>query len=313
MNRSRLLAWFTWLTVPCMILALWVLGRTAIRADLERQRAIQDSQREERVSLALWRLDAFLAPIIAREAARPYAYYRGPAGMVGTEPPSADYVAFRFHWPREVGGNDSEASPRPDPRFAKLRERSSWESLRERLPSTEIPRDISQLATNQGDPRGSGASFENSLYVGNQIDPAKPKSGNPVDDDLNQRNRGYQSQTAQQIRQQREAPQDPSSQRQIAPPEVVATEGLCLPLWLDDALLLARRTEFGDELAIQGCQLRWQLLRNDLLHEIEDLFPDADLLPIRDGSLPSHRTLAGIPVRLDVAGNAAAEIGRAHV
>src|SRR5688572_5508096 len=47
----------------------------ALRVDRERTAARAEAELEQRVSLALWRMDTKLAPLIAEEVARPYAYY----------------------------------------------------------------------------------------------------------------------------------------------------------------------------------------------------------------------------------------------
>jgi signal transduction histidine kinase len=47
----------------------------ALRVDRERSAARAEAELEQRVSLALWRMDTKLAPLIAEEAARPHLYY----------------------------------------------------------------------------------------------------------------------------------------------------------------------------------------------------------------------------------------------
>jgi signal transduction histidine kinase len=70
----------------------------ALRADRERTTARAEADLEQRVSLALWRMDTKLAPLIAEESARPHFYY---------EP------AITVEAPRSKGGPDVEqvASP----------------------------------------------------------------------------------------------------------------------------------------------------------------------------------------------------------
>jgi hypothetical protein len=48
----------------------------ALRLEKAEQVARADAKHQEKIRLALWRMDATVAPILAREAARPYFEYR---------------------------------------------------------------------------------------------------------------------------------------------------------------------------------------------------------------------------------------------
>src|SRR5437899_3101213 len=56
----------------------------------------------------------------------------------------------------------------------------------------------------------------------------------------------------------------------------------------------------ADKTSLQGCWIDWDLLRGNLLSEIADLLPQADL-KLLDHPLESEQTrmLAAVPVRLD--------------
>src|SRR5688572_32534347 len=75
MNRS----WKTWLVFAvCALLIVGVMaGVTAIALGLDRSQAEARAQAEleEKVRLALWRMDSILAPLIVQESARPYFSY----------------------------------------------------------------------------------------------------------------------------------------------------------------------------------------------------------------------------------------------
>ena len=76
-------------------------------------------------------------------------------------------------------------------------------------------------------------------------------------------------------------------------------EGLMKPLWLEHMLILSRRVSVNNKDYVQGCLLDWPGIRKDLLDNIRDLLPQADLAPVTDGQTDVHgRTLAGLPVRL---------------
>src|SRR5262245_7221453 len=89
--------WQVWLLFAACVLAafagmVWVT-RQALEADRRRRAAEAEADLEQRVSLALWRMDTELAPIIAAEVIRPPADFR-PAGIVPTSPPQ--YVLLQF-------------------------------------------------------------------------------------------------------------------------------------------------------------------------------------------------------------------------
>lgn len=72
--------WQVWLVfILCVVAAaagmLW-LTRQALRADELRRTAEAETELEQRVSLALWRMDTELAPLVAEEVIRPPSAYR---------------------------------------------------------------------------------------------------------------------------------------------------------------------------------------------------------------------------------------------
>lgn len=79
-----------------------------------------------------------------------------------------------------------------------------------------------------------------------------------------------------------------------------------VPLWLEgpDGVLLCygRRVHGSGESVVQGFLADWPRLRVALLALVEDLLPNADLVPLTDPEEPPDdegRTLASIPVRLE--------------
>jgi signal transduction histidine kinase len=71
--------WQVWLAFALcsgvLIAAMGWLTAHAVRVDRERSVARAETELEQRVSLALWRMDTKLAPLIAEEIARPHAFY----------------------------------------------------------------------------------------------------------------------------------------------------------------------------------------------------------------------------------------------
>jgi signal transduction histidine kinase len=88
------------------------------------------------------------------------------------------------------------------------------------------------------------------------------------------------------------------SQSKSTPPEEVK-EGVARPLWIGDALLLARRVSVGRREYIQGCWLDWPAIRDWLAADVADLLPGAQLLPVGADEIdPAARRLAALPVHL---------------
>ena len=94
-------------------------------------------------------------------------------------------------------------------------------------------------------------------------------------------------------------------------PQTLSAE-IMRPLWLPgnqlkgqtsaDTLVLARRVRVDSTDWLQACWLDWPLIKKQLLTSIEDLLPEADVIPATDSTMQPHR-LATLPLML-VPGNA---------
>jgi hypothetical protein len=71
--------WHIWLLFGiCLVVLLTAMGwvsLTAVRLDLAQEKAAQTAEVEERVRLALWRMDSALVPLMVEENTRPYYVY----------------------------------------------------------------------------------------------------------------------------------------------------------------------------------------------------------------------------------------------
>ncbi|MBL7076133.1 MAG: HAMP domain-containing histidine kinase [Kiritimatiellae bacterium] len=90
---------------------------------------------------------------------------------------------------------------------------------------------------------------------------------------------------------------------QVAPPtgnrDSVLEEGIMRPAWVNDLLILGRNVRVADQHYIQGAWLNWDHVKTDLLGEIHDILPSADLVPIATpGDEDTFRMLAVLPARL---------------
>jgi signal transduction histidine kinase len=97
--------WQVWLVFVVCVLggaaAMAWLTQQALRTDELRRAAEAERELEQRVSLALWRMDTVLAPIIAEEVIRPPSAFRPRADIAANSPP------------QPIGGQQQEAVQRP--------------------------------------------------------------------------------------------------------------------------------------------------------------------------------------------------------
>jgi hypothetical protein len=94
--------WQVWLVFAVCVLgaagAMAWLTRQAVDADHARRAAQAEAELEQRVSLAVWRMDTELAPIIAEEVIRPPVAFR-PTNIGEVKPPR--YVLLQFEARRQ--------------------------------------------------------------------------------------------------------------------------------------------------------------------------------------------------------------------
>jgi signal transduction histidine kinase len=323
--------WQVWLAFALCVagaaIAMAWLTRQALDADRLRRLAEAEAELEQRVSLALWRMDTELAPLVAQEVIRAPSDYRQPLPLRETKPP---YVLLHF----EAGFDGRCYSPQ-EPAKSTLDQLASdldVPKLLAELPDTPLPTirlanveptaNPAALSDYEENPFSSGEQF----FEGNRAfksavskEPPEPmpqvrgKDGNPVGKggkvskaaDFEQRGERYQAAARQSLinTQQQGASAyqmphaaDGASGGVEAPIEQV---GVSRPLWIGERLLLARRVGFNGETFVQGCWLDWHEIKRRLLAEAAGLLPDADLVPVYDASTTDPgRMLAGLPVRL---------------
>ncbi len=212
----------------------------------------------------------------------------------------------------------------PVARLAKLRDLVTREDLLASLPKEEAPvrvalnlSDEIRTALNLAD-----ATDQNRSRADNRVDgqPAPPPGEQSV---LSQFSQGlydqYEAQTQQQIVKgqiERMARNDsiynaPNTyqgnnpiiaQKRMKEAIVIPSgygEGVMVPLWVGDILLLARRVSVTERKFIQGCWLDWKATKAWMFDLVRDLLPDADLEPVRSSpDEGDERMLAALPVRL---------------
>ncbi|HEX3600525.1 MAG TPA: HAMP domain-containing sensor histidine kinase [Lacipirellulaceae bacterium] len=309
--------WQVWLVFAVCVLgaagAMAWLTRQAVEADRARREAHAEAEQEQRVSLAVWRMDTELAPIIADEVIRPAAAFHALATTTVTPPA---YVLLQF----QVAANGRWQSPQSPsargdqlPQLVELARAIKFEQLAAELPNTPLPTvdDVTrnQIAMNTQKPTDQEQTESNFQFVEGNRANAPPKSADDLSQkvpsslpqkgskeaDFQQRSKRYQSAAEQNFVNANQAA--PGAAEQI---------GVSRPIWIGDRLLLARRLTRGGATVVQGSWLDWPKLKAHLLDEATDLLPKAELVPVvGDGSGDPSRMLAGLPVRLVVEESAA--------
>jgi signal transduction histidine kinase len=328
--------WQVWLLFAACVLGAFSgmawLTRQALEADARRRSAEAEAGLEQRVSLALWRMDTELAPIIAAEVIRPPGEYR-PMRSAASDPPP--YVLLQFETtPKGVWLSPQVAGKRSKD-SARLAELSKAVNLREliaELPSAPLPTvaDANRgLIAANAPPANANleGQNQNQYFEGNrsnlpQQQEIAVQQPAPTQQAANQsanfdrqadfqlRGKRYQDAAQQSLANSMRGisgenglNQNPFGEGESQKPLSVAPEqvGVSRPVWVGDRLLLARRVGRGGQTIVQGSWLDWPRLKLRLLDEATELLPKADLAPVNgDGAADPSRMLAGLPVRLVV-------------
>jgi len=323
--------WQIWLLFAlCLSVVLaamaWV-SLTALRLDCAEAQAQRRAALEEDVRLALWRMDSALTPLVARESARPYFTYSAfyPAERTYTrmfaeiEPgevlmPSPmlteefKYILLHFQFEpdgllsspqvptsnmrdlAEEGYTTPEKIQTAARLLGELAHRVDRDKLLALLPTPEprphVASAVSRrmVAARRGDYQSPQGQFQRNTLESQARIQSYQKAASP-------KARGGKMNMPQmdQILDERRFGTDVEG-----PVEMV--EGVLYPVWCDEALLLVRRVSVNGKEYIQGCRLDWPKVREWLLGEVAELFPNADLRPAATAGI--MRRLAALPVEL---------------
>ncbi len=330
MKPTRVWALFALCLVAALAAMAW---STVIVLRLERTERAARAQAilEENARLALWRMDSRLTLFLAQESARPYFHYSA------FYPASGAYTSM--YMPRQ-GGEPLLPSPllRETPPEVVLHFQMAPGRL---LSSPQIPRGLertlavrlhytkaSKLAESERRLGQISSVLEDPSFHEQVVlearaapppaavvpPPEAPAEAMPSQKLKNVRE--YEMRQESYSRLNKSVSQDaaPAVSRHLSyakPVEIL--EGAMTPLWIGEALLLARRVRVGEASYVQGCRVDWESLRSELLASIADLLPEARLMPAgRIVPAPDHaprrsvpsaepdpeRRLASLPVRL---------------
>ncbi|HMC27590.1 MAG TPA: HAMP domain-containing sensor histidine kinase [Verrucomicrobiae bacterium] len=314
----------TWLLFGgCLLILLagmaWATW-TALRLDRAHAQAQQKADFEEKVRLALWRMDSTLAPLIVQESSRPYFTYNSfyaaeraynrmfgelKKGEVLVPSPLLTETSTNVLLHFQLGPNAEFTSPqvpasgeRELGRYLTPQQFASASARLVELRKLVQPHDLfARCAITLSPPTSAVAVAEqlptqgNNLAVNSYYAPATQIEQQQVL--RNNAEMQARSQTFQQAASWNGKGAQPSKI------DSNVAEGTVKPIWLGDALVLARRVMVNGQSYIQGCWLNWNAIRQSLLNSVQDLLPGADLLPAKGGQPESQaELLAALPLRL---------------
>jgi len=300
---------------------------TALRLEKGQNAASRRAALEEKVRLALWRMDSALTPLIARESARPYFVYtafypaersytrmfaeirRGdvllPSPLLTEESP---YILLHF----QIGPDGRMTSPRapagnmrdlaeaayvaPDRIDAASRRLSTLnDMLRREDVLSVLPPEPPVRPLLRAQP---AAVVE---VVAQKKGPAQQIARNYIE--IRARyNAQFENNELVQSRPNipgKAFGQPGESQWDMPGISGGTAEGVLRPLWVNGSLFLMRRVTVRGREYVQGSWLDWPALRDWLLGSIRDLLPNARLVGVVPGKGGEQsRMLTALPIRL---------------
>lgn len=283
----------------------WVTAE-AVRLERETVRARAEAAFEERVRLALWRMDSYLAPILAEESSRPHFHYSPfyPAedaytrywneilpGEVLVPSPLLTYRAPHVKLHFELTPEGKLRSPRaPEGNMRDNAEANDYLGTDEITRNNVALRELGGMVPAEELRRRAAAERLTQIIAERRTQTVAPPPA-VASASRRQMAQSYQEYSARilsnvgQVERQRKNPNLPV--RSAAAPAV--SQGGFVPLWIGprrDNLVLVRRAERGKKRYVQGVWLDWPHLRGELLSLVRDLFPSAELRPGSLGDRP---------------------------
>jgi len=333
-RHRRWIGWAVYLVSVVIVLDVlgfvtWTMLKFE-RADLE---AAAESDLQERVRLALWRMDSFMAPLIAQESARPYFHYRAfyPAERAYTrmweEVRPGDVLVpspllltsgmggatgglIRLRFQIEPGGEVT--SPQvPEGNMLDLAEsklglatqvaraEELLGELRVLVASSPSLTGTRTVAGLQPSTTGLPSRFAVNLKTGQEFDERRRTLG--LADDAADKNSKAQKAPRQQA--------EPLARTKtpVAPGSDISI-GNFRPVWVKGGpehpgleLMFLRKVTLDGKSFRQGIWIDWPMLRKLMLTRALDLLPDARLEPIETVASDDSETswmLASLPARL---------------
>ncbi len=281
MSRRQVLPLFALCAAALVGIVGW-LTLTVRRLDEAERRGRREAAREEKVRLALWRMESQLAPIVARESVQPPEAYRPTAA-----PPSSPYVRLRFQWDDAGRASAPAVGASIDRATVEARLSSEWVVVQPAAP-----------------PPASAPSPPEALRQKEALRQVEAKQAEAL-----QRIQTQAKGDAQELSKLEFQARAATNAANVAPPTLGPTVrpaaaaeevrlGRLQPLWVGEELVLARRVRIGSRELVQASWLDWPALERWLLAGVADLLPGARLVPVAADAGDETRRLAALPARL---------------
>jgi signal transduction histidine kinase len=302
-----------WSVVAIALLAVVgvMVSITSTLLDTERAAAEATAQAvgEERVRLALWRLDSTIPGRLSQEMARVALLAESPTPP--PDIPEAPEVRGRFV--RGADGSVRWLTPPQSPVLDAVEGALASETLVVTLQNPTVI-DLPPAA----DPKAEAERFRYDISQQSQSSREWVKRASTVRDNLNSLDTVQQQQNQALLNNLStkvgslgdlgfENDDEDNGYREVA--KVLEAEQASLasaqlgpvkPLWVGDELILARRVRRGEAVEIHGAWMHWPALRDALLGEVADLLPEPALTPVMpEETQDTSRLLATLPVRLE--------------
>lgn len=262
-----------------------------VQLDEERVATERENVEEELVRLALWRLDSATTPLLSRETAE--------AGLAPGAQPLPTGVHARFVI--DGYGHGDALGDVPDPLRTRLLALLETQSTSETIVAVDDVTEQVQAAyvANSQYKGNSKSSIAWSQQARNEYEYGKRVA--TVQDNLLNSSLANPSNADEGVVQQRggyyRSTEADEGRRERSPPAIVE---VMRPLWWGDELVLVRKVQTDGGARVEGSWLDWPTLRGSLRGEVEDLLPNAELLPVAVASSDgADRLLATLPLRLE--------------
>ncbi len=314
--KRRAKVWMAVAAALCVVIAVMAsITSTLLETERAAVEATTQAVTEERVRLALWRLDSTIPGRVSREMARVALLADSPAPapelpptpevrgrfvrtadgqlrwLTPPEAPVQDAITLALQSNElsaslevdrivDIPRNEGENVPADTGYYGSPKSRSAAEFQKR---ASSVRDNLGSIATVQ---EQQNQTLLNSLGNVSSKLPALPVGSKTSNGSTAPLPDGYRD-----IVQALEDERASLASAQLGP---------VMPMWVGDELILARRVRRGEEVEVHGAWMNWPKMRDDLLAEVGDLFPAPTLVPEFDPSDENTaRLLATLPVRLD--------------
>ncbi|MBX3462737.1 MAG: HAMP domain-containing histidine kinase [Planctomycetes bacterium] len=316
MTTARARAWFGFSVTAAVLVAVvcW-LTAALLRLDRDEVQARRQAATHERLRLALWRMDSWLSPQLAREAMRPPGEYRAfpsasaawtrgfaklaPGDVVVQSPLlTSESALFPLHFEFGPDGLTSPQAPVGNERDtceAIGIDRARLDRAAQRLQAfaAGVQREVLEQ-------RLGGVEAALPLFGCNAISPTEPAQTQQSVQEYSNRQRSF----AQNVIQN---PMTAPNRDGGSNPAAGGADdiGPLVPVWLDapgdGQLVFVRRVREAAVVRLQGLLVDWSQLQAELTSLVADLFPAAGTRLARceaPTAAEQPSMLASVPARL---------------